>query len=807
MRRWVISRVLAGVFAYTAVCAAQQDPAFNTSPDFHATVNQYCVACHNDVLRTAGLSLQNLDVNNIGAGAETWEKVLRKLKVRSMPPSGMPRPDIATYESFAAYLESSLDRQGLEHPQPGFASLRRLNRTEYFNAVRELIAVEINDDTILPPDDTMFGFDNVGAALTLSPLLAEQYIVAARTIRRLALGQPDMPPEMVTYNTPQYLMQEDWLGEDLPFGSRGGQVVQHYFPMDGEYDVRIKLQRNSRDYIRGLQGEVHQMDVRLDGELVKQFSIGGEKLGQSSGIYSTSAQGNPVQDHYERYADDVLAVRVMARAGTRDLTVAFADRNVLPEQPLYTEHSIIDYAQFKAGVPGVSTLIVEGPFNAKQSNDSPSRQRIYVCEPKSANDSACAEKIISTLGHRAYRRPLTKDELNGLMAFYAQGQKQGGFDEGVGLALERILAGPRFLFVSEEIPEGLDTGEVYRLSDHQFATRLALFLWSSIPDDELLTVADSGHLREPAVLRQQVGRMLDDPRSNALVNNFAAQWLSLNRLNAAAPNGELFPYFDDNLRQAFRTETVKFFEYVLRNDRPLLELLDADYTFLNERLARHYNIPGIFGSHFRRVSLPDQSRGGLLGQGSILTVTSYANRTAPTIRGKWVLENILSAPPPPPPANVPGLRDKNDEGKVLSMRAQMEQHRANPVCASCHKVMDPLGFALENYDAIGRWRTVDAKSGAAINSSGALPDGTTFTGLGELRSVLVKQRNYDFVMTVIEKLLTYALGRGTEYTDAPAMREIMRQTATDEHMLSSLIMAVIESNPFHMRRVPDHATD
>ncbi len=807
MRTQMLGKVAAVLFGYTTVCAAQQTPTTDSADGYHAVVNQYCVGCHNDALRTAGLSLQNLDVNNVGAGAETWEKVLRKLKVRTMPPSGMPRPDIATYEAFAAYLESSLDRHDTEHPQPGFASLRRLNRTEYFNAVRELLEVEINDDTILPPDDTMFGFDNVGAVLTLSPLLAEQYIVAARTVRRLALGQPDMQPEMVTYNIPRYLMQEDWLGEDLPFGSRGGLVVRHYFPMDGEYVIRIRLQRNSRDYIRGLLGEAQQMDVRLDGERIQLLSIGGEKLGKSSGIYSTSAQGEPAQEQYERNADEALEVRIDAKAGTRELIVAFIDKAGLPEQPLYTEHSIIDYAQYKAGVPGVSAVIVEGPFKPKVSNDSPGRQRVYVCEPKRADDPACAEKILSTLGHRAYRRPLTEDELDGLMAFYRRGQRQDGFDEGIGLALERILAGPRFLFISEEMPEGLDTGEVYRLPDLQLATRLALFLWSSIPDDELLRLAESGRLREPEMLRQQVNRMLDDPRSNALVDNFAAQWLNLNRLKTSAPNGELFPYFDDNLRQAFRTETVEFFDYVLRNGRPLLELLDADYTFVNERLARHYNIPDVYGGHFRRVSLPDRSRGGLLGQGSILTVTSYANRTAPTIRGKWILENILSAPPPPPPANVPGLREKNDEGKVLSMRAQMEQHRANPVCASYHKEMDPLGFALENYDAIGRWRTVDAKSGATIDASGALPDGTPFEGLDQLRSVLVKQRKYDFVMTVIEKLLTYALGRGPEYTDAPAMREIMRQTSKDEHRLPSLIMAVIESYPFQMRRVPDHAAD
>jgi mono/diheme cytochrome c family protein len=805
MQRGGILRALIGLFGYIAACAAQQSSDHSVPVDYQGTINQYCVGCHNDTQRTAGLSLQGVNANDVGPGAEVWEKVLRKLKVRSMPPAGMPRPDRATYESFAAYLESSLDKYGAEHPQPAFASLRRLNRTEYFNAVRELLAVEINDDTLLPPDDTMYGFDNVGAVLTLSPLLAEQYIVAARTIRRLALGQADMPPDMVTYNVPRYLMQDDWLGESMPLGTRGGMSVKHHFPMDGEYIVRIRLQRNSRDYIRGLLNGAHQIDLRIDGVRVSQLSIGGEKLGKSGGIYSTSAQGVPEQEQYERFADEALEVRFEAKAGTRELTVVFVDQTLVPEQPLYTEHSIIDYAQYKAGVPGVSTVIVEGPFNPTLSTDSPSHQRVYVCKPKRRDDPACAKKILSTLGQRAYRRPLTTDELNGLLTFYKQGQEQGGFDEGIGLALERILAGPKFIFISEQIPEKLGAGVVYQLSDTDLATRLALFLWSSIPDDELLKVAASGRLHKPEVLKKQVERMLNDPRSVALIQNFASQWLNLNRLATAAPNGEQFPYFDDNLRLAFSKETELFFDYVMRNNRPLLELLDANYTFINERLARHYAIPGVYGSHFRRVMLPDRTRGGLLGQGSILTVTSYANRTAPTIRGKWVLQNILSAPPPPPPPNVPGLRDKNDEGKVLTMREQMEQHRANPVCASCHKVMDPLGFALENYDATGRWRTVDAKSGSPIDSTGTLPDGTPFEGPDQLRTVLVEQRNYDFVMTAIEKLLTYALGRGLVHTDAPAMRDIMRRTEADKHSLSSLILNVVESQPFQTRRVPDHA--
>jgi hypothetical protein len=784
-------------------CQAQ-DNASNDASRFSGVINQYCVTCHNDALRTAGFSLQQANLNNMGEHAETWEKVLRKVKVRTMPPSGMPRPDIATYDAFADFLTTSLDNHAAENPKPGTAAIRRLNRTEYFNAIRDLLVIEINDSTILPADDTMFGFDNVGAVLTLSPMLTEQYITAARKIRYQALGHPDMPAEFFTYNAPRYLMQEDWVSDDLPFGSRGGMVIQHHFPMDGEYVLQIRLQKNSRDYIRGLVHIPHDIDVRLDDRQIARLSVGGGKFGNSSGMYSSSAQGDPEQEQYERYSDEALEVRFNAKAGTRKVSVAFLKKLAIPEEPSYSRMSIIDYAQLKAGVPGIGAVRVGGPYNAKVSTESETHNKIYVCEPGNDRDVNCAKKIISNLGRLAYRRTLSRDELNGLMEFFQQGRSAGGFDEGIGLAMERILAGPKFLFVTEQAPEDIKSDEVFAISDLELATRLSLFLWSTIPDDELLTVAESGQLRKPEVLKQQIQRMLADTRSRTLVDNFAAQWLNLGRLNASAPNGEIFPYFDDNLRQAFRKETELFFNYVFRNDRPLLELLDADYTFINERLAKHYGIPDVFGNHFRMVELTDGTRGGLLGQGSVLTVTSYANRTAPTIRGKWILENILGAPPPPPPANIPALREKNDEGKVLNMRQQMEQHRANPVCASCHKVMDPLGFALENYDAIGTWRTIDAASKAAIDASGSLPDGTPFIGLAGLKEVLLEKRQYDFVMTTIERMLTYSLGRGIDHRDAPAMRAIMRQSEPDNYRLSSIIMAVIESMPFQMRRAPSH---
>lgn len=791
------------LLGYGLLCHAQGsaegDPA-----RFRAVVDQYCITCHNDALRTAGLSLQAVDINRVGEGAAIWEKVLRKLKVRTMPPSGMPRPDVDTYEAFAGFLESGLDTYAQQHPQPGVASLRRLNRTEYFNAIEDLLAIRINDDTILPADDTMFGFDNVGNVLTLSPLLAEQYITAARKIRLQALGQEDMSPEYYSYNVPRYLMQEDWVSEDLPMGSRGGLAIQHHFPMDGEYVLQIRLQRNSRDIIRGLVHIPHDIDIRLDDEQVATLTVGGKKFGKSGGIFSSSAQGNPEQEQYERFSDEELEVRFNASAGVHKVSVTFLKKMGIPEEPLYSQMSIIDYAQYKAGVPGVGTVRIGGPYNASTGEGSPTRDKLYICKPLSDNDTVCASQIIANIGRLAYRRTLSDSELTGLMQFYQQGQRQGGFDEGIGLALERIIAGPKFLFVTEKVPMGIDAGEIYQVSDVELATRLALFLWSSIPDTELLDVAEAGRLQQPGVLQQQIKRMLADDRSRALIDNFAAQWLTLGRLNAASPNGEIFPYFDDNLRQAFRKETELFFEHIFRNDRPLMELLVADYTFVNERLAKHYGIPDIYGNHFREVKLADGKRGGLLGQGSILTVTSYANRTAPTIRGKWILENILGAPPPPPPPNVPGLRSKNDEGKVLNMRQQMEQHRANPVCASCHKVMDPLGFALENFDAIGKWRTMDAASGTPINATGALPDGTPFEGPAELRDVLLNKRQYDFIMTVIEKLLTYSLGRGIEHSDAPAMRSIMKASAGEDYKLSSLITAITESMPFRMRRAPGH---
>jgi len=772
-----------------------------------AVLEQYCVTCHNDRLRTAGLSLQTLDVDRPADAPDAWEKVIGKLRSGTMPPDGMPRPAPATVAALAAHLETSLDREAALRPNPGRPVLRRLTRTEYRNAIRDLLAVEIDVASLLPADDSRFGFDTSGSALTLSPLLAERYLAVARHVRRLALGDPAVRPALERYEVSRLRIQDDRASEELPFGTRGGLAVRHHFPADGEYVFKVRLQRNSREYIRGLQA-AHDLDVRLDGRRIQRFTIGGERRGRSAGIFSTAAMGEVAQERYERTADEALDVRHWVPAGLHHVSAAFVKDGSVPEAPLQPRMTMYDYSQYKGGEPGVATLGIEGPYNVKGVSATASRQRIFVCQPQGSDpgerprgqtpEEPCAEKILATLARRAYRRPVTEADRQTLLGFFRAGRRDGGFEGGIGLALERMLIGPEFLFRVEHEPGTVKAGTPYRISDVELASRLSFFLWSSIPDEELLAIAERGSLADRATLERQVRRMLADPRASALTTNFAAQWLHLRNLGIAAPDLERFPYFDENLREAFRTETELFFESVLREDRSVLDLLNADYTFVNERLARHYGVPGVYGSHFRRVRLTDGTRGGLLGHGSILTVTSYSNRTSPVVRGKWILDNILNAPPPPPPANVPELRARDATGKVLSMRAQMEQHRSNPVCAGCHRVMDPLGFALENFDGVGRWRTADA--GQPIDASGVMPDGSTFTGPAEFRRTLVEQRRDQFVATVTDRLLTYALGRGLEAYDAPVVRRIVREAAPDGYRLSSLVLGVVRSTPFQMRR-------
>jgi len=791
-----IGGVLVGICSLPA--AGLQDLVPSHTPSYRAVLDQYCVTCHNERARTAELLLDTADVENIGEGPELWEKVVKKLRTGAMPPAGMPRPDESTYESLATYLETALDRAAAANPNPGRPVLHRLNRVEYTNAVRDLLAVDIDGETLLPADDSRYGFDNIGDVLTVSPLLMERYLAAARKISRLAVGDPDVLPVFETYNVPKYFVQDDRMNEDLPFGSRGGIAVRHHFPLDGEYLIKVRLAKNSRDYIRGL-GEPHHLDIRLDGVRVKRFTIGGENYGRSAGIFSSAAMGDPEQEVYERTADEILEVRFVAEAGPRLVGVAFLKETSVPEGPLLPRMTQYDLLQYKGGAPGVASISIGGPYNAKGMGETPSRRKIFGCRPKAVKEEEpCAREILSTLARRAYRRPLTEEDIQTLLGFYRAGLSNGGFEAGIRRALARILVGPEFLFRVELDPENVAPDTAYRISDLELASRLSFFLWSSIPDDQLLDLAEGGKLKDPVILEQEVRRLLGDWRSKALVSNFGGQWLQLRSLRSVSPDPETFPYFDDNLREAFRQETELFLESLLREDRSVLDLLNADHTFVNERLARHYGIPNVYGSHFRRVKLEQVERRGLLGKGSILTVTSYANRTSPVLRGKWVLDHILGTPPAPPPANIPDLVESDKDGKALSMREAMEQHRANPVCATCPSQMAPLGFALENFDGTGTWRTTDAD--APIDSSGVLPDGTLFQGPAGLQKVLLESKKEEFITTVTDKLLTYALGRGVESYDAPAIRSIIREAAPNDYRWSSLILGIVNSTPFQMRR-------
>ncbi|MSO46168.1 MAG: DUF1592 domain-containing protein [Acidobacteria bacterium] len=776
-------------------------PLLTDVPAHRAVLTRYCVTCHNEKLKTAGLSLDRVDVGNVGPNAEVWEKVIRKLQAASMPPRGLPRPDQATYHTLATYLETALDRAGAANPNPGRPALRRLNRTEYANVIRDLLGVDIDAESLLPADDSGYGFDNIGDVLTVSPTLMERYMSAAARISRLAVGDKTVKPISQTYEVPQFLMQNIRMSDDLPFGTRGGTSIRYHFPVDGEYSITIGLQRNKDGYILGV-ADAHQLEILVDGERVKTFTVGGEVKGRWGHYYD---RGDEAQEAYERGgAEEGLTARFKAKAGPRAIGITFLDDTIVPEGVFRTReagfHVMYNSTTDRAtsGNPAVSGVIIDGPYNTAGLGDTPSRRRIFVCQPAGTDTGdACARRILSTVARRAYRRPVTAREIETLVGFYRTGNREGGFEAGIELALNRILVSPKFLFRSEPDPVNAAPGTVYRISDLELASRLSFFVWSSIPDDQLLDAAVAGRLKNPAALEQQVHRMLRDARSKALVSNFAGQWLLLRNIRSVAPDQEVFQDFDENLRDAFQRETELFFESIMRENRSVLDLLDADYTFLNERLARHYGIPNVFGNHFRRVSLNGQERRGLLGQGSILTVSSYPNRTSPTLRGKWVMENILGTPPPPPPANVPSLKEAHEDGKVLTMRQRLEQHRTNPVCASCHNQMDPLGFALENFDGIGQWRTSEVN--VPVDSSGVLPDGTAFRGPSELRTVL-RRRPEEFVATLNERLLTYALGRSVEYFDLPVVRAIMRDAAPGGYRWSSLVLGIVKSTPFQMRR-------
>ncbi|HSP68344.1 MAG TPA: DUF1592 domain-containing protein [Bryobacteraceae bacterium] len=764
-------------FLLGAACWAQ-------NPQF---LQQYCVTCHNQRLKTGGLTLESMDTAKVPADAETWEKVVRKLRTGAMPPPGMPRPDPITLSGFVSSIETKLDSTAQAMPYAGRPLLHRMNRAEYANAIRDLLNLEVDAAALLPPDDSAYGFDNISDALGLSPSLQERYLSAAASISALAVGDPHVKPAAATYRLRQDLSQNQHI-EGLPLGTIGGIRVHYNFPLDGEYEFQAKLYRTNLNIMRGLEF-AHQVEFTAGGQRIHLADIGGPS-DLASLFEKPTETGDAV--------DARLRVRVKVNAGPRDVTVAFLEGPQVerPERLQPFQRSSTDNFDW-SGWPHIQTLSITGPFHPTGPGDTPSRRRIFTCRPaKETEESACARRILAAIAPKAYRQPISDADLGRILSFYELGRRDGRFEAGIELALERILASPKFVLRVEKDPANAAPGSVYRVNDLELASRLSFFLWSSIPDDELLTVAAAGKLHEPAVLRKQALRMLGDPKSHALVSNFAGQWLQLRNVRNVLPNSDQFPDFDDNLRQAFQRETELFFESILNEDRSVLDLLTADYTFLNERLARHYGIRGIYGSQFRRVAVTSDVRRGLLGQGSILAVTSHAERTSPVVRGKWILENILGMPVPPPPPDVPQLRENKDREKPLTMREQMVEHRANAVCASCHKTMDPIGLALENFDAVGAWRTRDA--GGPLDVSGELADGTKVNGVIDLRNSMVARPEM-FAGTLAEKLLIYALGRGLDYRDMPALRGVVREAAQNNYRMSSVILGVIRSVPFQMR--------
>ncbi len=836
--------VAAGL-APAAPLAAQEAPA--GSP--RAVIERYCVACHNDRLLTGGLSLDAdaVDAADPSRDADVWERVIAKLRTGAMPPPGRPRPDAATYDAVAARLEAGIDRAAAANPDPGRTStVHRLNRTEYRNAVRDLLALDLDVTPLLPGDETSdTGFDNNADVLSISTAQLERYLSAARTITRLAVGLAPAAPAFETFDVPLLLLQDDRQSEDLPLGSRGGVAVPYHFPVDGEYLVKIELRSNWQDYILGM-GSEHLLDVRIDGELVKRFTVGGEDRGRPAPLTFTIAErGDPEWEAYLQTADEDLEVRVPVEAGPRTVGVSFV-RNVWePEGILLPRQAgeVLSNDEAYHGNAAVSAVAIGGPYSVTGPGDTPSRRAIFTCRPDAratappdpappgrrpdaaaradardpsaspdppssgprpdpaadATERACATEIVSRLARRAYRRPVTAADVDTLLGFFDSGRDSGGsFDAGVQLALERMLVDPDFLLRIERDPAGAAPGAPYRLGDVEIASRLSFFLWGGIPDDALLDLAEQGRLSDPAVLDAQVRRMLADPRARSLVDDFAMQWLHLRNLEDVKGDPVPFPDFDGNLVEAFRHETTLFLASTLRDDRSVLDLLDADYTFVNERLARHYGIPGVYGSRFRRVDLPDLTqRGGLLGHGGLLALTSYPTRTSPVLRGKWLLDTILGAPPPSPPPDVPALPEGAGGGRTTSVRERLERHRQAPACATCHASIDPPGFALEQYDGLGGWRTRD-EYGNPIDATATLPSGRRVEGMAGLRAWLL-ERPDQFAGTVTEKLLSYALGRGLSHADKPTVRAVVRAAAADDYRWSALVSGVVQSPAFLMR--------
>jgi mono/diheme cytochrome c family protein len=822
----------------TAAAAVAQAPA----AEQRALLERYCVSCHNERLRERGtvpVSFAGLDLADVDANARTLEGIVLKMRAGLMPPSGAPRPDKSSHDAFVTWLETELDRAAAASPNPGRTEpFHRLNRAEYRNAVRDLLDLDLDVSALLPADDVSYGFDNIAGVLKMSPTLMERYLSAAQRVSRLAVGTPPPVPSIDYFRVPDDLSQDAHL-PGLPLGTRGGTSIRYAFPMDADYEIRVRLARDLNESMPLYTGP-QVVEITVDGERVGGFTLPG--VGSQRGATprapapvppptSSTEPARPAISQVQptirltakerearNKADENWNLRVPVKAGQREVVVTFTNRTAALDETVRLPF----LRPYPAGVNipetrrGAHLLSVEiaGPYDARGAGDSPSRRRIFTCNQV---DDACAKTILSTLARRAYRRPVTDADVEPLMSFYRDARGSGPaapaarFDHGIERAIRRLLVSPEFLVRVERDPpsppasarqvQAVEAGMVYRVTDLELASRLSFFLWSSIPDEELLTLAEKQQLGNPATLAAQVKRMLADRRADAFVKNFAGQWLFLRNLPATGPVQSVFPDFDDTLRQAFRTETELFFESIVRDDRSAFDLLRADYTFLNERLARHYGIPNVKGSHFRRVALgSNHVRSGLLGQGSILTVTSYPDRTSPVVRGKWILENLLGTPPPPPLPNVGDLKPTSASGAVLSMRDRMAQHRANPVCASCHSMMDPLGLSLENFDAVGKWRTL-GESSTPIDASGVLPDGTTFQGPAGLRDALLRSNR--FVATLTEKMLTYALGRGLEHYDAPAVRAILNGAARDDYRLSSLILGVVQSTPFRMRKAAE----
>jgi hypothetical protein len=819
-----------------------------------ALLDQYCIGCHNQRQKTAGttpIALDTMDVAAVAGNAEVWEKVVLKLRAGLMPPAGMPRPNRAAQDGFAGWLEGELDRASAARPNPGRTEpFHRLNSAEYQNVVRDVFHLDVDVASLLPADDVSAGFDNIASALSISPTLMDRYLSVAQKVARLAVGTPAPLPNVDYFRIADDLPQDDHL-PGMPFGTRGGTRIRYTFPIDGDYIIKVRL---ARDMNEGMPAyaEAQQLEVSLDGQRLQMFTLPGLPplaRGQRAPAAATTA-AQPTQPAREgaagpdappeertsepqrgagpgpagapvamtrqqrNRADETWDVRVPVKAGEREITVAFLKKTAAMDETVrlpflrpYPAGNNVPESRMGAALRSVE---VSGPHTTGVAGDTPSRRRIFVCRPPAASsgptssaapaaETACARTILSTLARRAYRRPVADEDVVPLLALFEEGRAQNGFESGIERAIKRLLVSPEFLYRVEADPGSASRGSVYRVSDLELASRLSFFLWSSVPDDELLDIAVKGRLSNPDVLAQQVRRMMADARADAFVKNFAGQWLFLRNVPLTGPSQSDFPDFDDSLRQAFRRETELFFESIVREDRSALDLLRADYTFLNERLALHYGIRTVRGSHFRRVALgPDSVRGGLLGQGSILTVTSYPDRTSPVVRGKWILENIMGTPPPPPLPDVGDLQTTNGSGEVLSMRERLARHRANPVCAGCHSMMDPLGLALENYDATGKWRT-RGETSQPIDASAVLPDGTKIDGPGGLKDAILA-RSDRFVSTLTEKLLTYALGRRLEHYDAPAVREIVRDAARNDYRFSTLVLEIAQSMPFQMRR-------